>query len=148
MTGDEDHLSVKPGEPILRVVPMARDVNVSGDVFGGWLMSQADIAGSVVAYRLARGRVATVAVRQFDFRKPVFVGDVVSFYASVERVGTTSITVALKIFADRRSRGTSYREERELVAEAALVYVAIDADRRPRPLDPASATEGFSDTPR
>ncbi|MHB1951752.1 MAG: acyl-CoA thioesterase [Acidiferrobacteraceae bacterium] len=119
---------------------MARDVNVSGDVFGGWLMSQADIAGSILAYRLARGRVATVAVRQFDFRKPVFVGDVVSFYASVERIGTTSITVALRILADRRSRTAVYQEERVLVAETVLVYVAIDQDRRPRPVPPLPET--------
>ncbi|MHB1529209.1 MAG: acyl-CoA thioesterase [Acidiferrobacteraceae bacterium] len=132
---------MEPGEPVLRVVPMARDVNVSGDVFGGWLMSQADIAGSVLAYREARGRVATVGVRQFDFRRPVFVGDVVSFYAAIERVGTTSITVTIEIFADRRPPVDDYREERVLVAQATIVYVAIDSARRPRPVFPSCDSE-------
>lgn len=125
-------------EPVLRVVPMARDVNVSGDVFGGWMMSQADIAGSVLAFRRAQGRVATVAVTRFEFRNPVFVGDLVSFYATIAKVGHTSITVELEIRVDRRSRGEPYREERITAGAATIVYVAIGPDRRPRPVGPGA----------
>src|SRR5450631_3424279 len=88
-------------EPTLRVVPMPADSNSSGDIFGGWVMSQVDIAGSIAAIRLARGRVATIAVNSFVFRQPVMVGDVVSFYAEIVKVGLTSITVSVEIYAQR-----------------------------------------------
>lgn len=123
-------------EPVLRVVPMPRDVNVSGDVFGGWMMSQADIAGSILAFRRAQGRVATVAVSRFEFHNPVFVGDLVSFYARIAKVGRTSVTVDLEMRVDRRSRGEPYREEQVTAGTATLVYVAIAADRSPRPVPP------------
>ena len=115
-------------EPTLRVVPMPADENQAGDIFGGCIMSQVDIAGSVAAVRVARGRVATVAVNSFQFKQPVLVGDLVSFYADVVRVGHTSITVNVEVYAQRRP-------ERELVVkvtEATLTYVAIDENRQPR----------------
>ena len=115
-------------EPTLRVVPMPADANQSGDIFGGWIMSQVDIAGSVAAVRIARGRVATVAVNSFQFRQPVLVGDLVSFYADVVRVGRTSITVNVEVYAQRRPE----REEIVKVTEATLTYVAIDSNRQPR----------------
>ena len=115
-------------EPTLRVVPMPANENQSGDIFGGWIMSQVDIAGSVAAVRIARGRVATVAVNSFQFRQPVLVGDLVSFYADVVRVGRTSITVNVEVYAQRRPE----REEIVKVTEATLTYVAIDSNRQPR----------------
>ena len=115
-------------EPTLRVVPMPADANQSGDIFGGWIMSQVDIAGSIAALRIARGRVATVAVNSFQFRQPVLVGDLVSFYAEVVRVGRTSITVNVEVYAQRRPE----REEVVKVTEATLTFVAIDEMRRPR----------------
>jgi acyl-CoA thioesterase YciA len=126
---NEDDLAPLPeGEPALRVVPMPSDANYAGDIFGGWIMSQVDIAGSIPAIRKARGRVATVAVNSFVFRKPVFVGDLVSFYAKVVRVGRTSITVDVEVFAHRRPLG----EQCVKVTEATLTYVAVDAQRNPR----------------
>ena len=118
-----------PGkDPTLRVIPMPADANHTGDIFGGWIMSQVDLAGSIQAVRLAQGRVATVAVNSFVFRQPVFVGDVVSFYAEVVKVGRTSITVDVEVYAQRR-------REKELcvkVTEATLTYVAVDENRQPR----------------
>lgn len=115
-------------EPALRVIPMPADANHTGDIFGGWIMAQVDLAGSIPAVRVAKGRVATVAVNSFVFRKPVFVGDVVSFYAEVVRVGRTSITVNVEVYAQRRPD----REECVKVTEATLTYVAVDNNRRPR----------------
>jgi acyl-CoA thioesterase YciA len=112
----------------LRVVPMPANANQSGDIFGGWIMAQVDIAGSISAVRVARGRVATVAVNSFQFKQPVLVGDVVSFYAEVVRVGRTSITVNVEVYAQRRPE----REEIVKVTEATLTYVAIDDNRQPR----------------
>src|SRR4029078_4960474 len=89
-------------DPTLRVVPMPADANQSGDIFGGWIMSQVDIAGSIPAIRRAKGRAATVAVNSFQFRQPVLVGDVVTLYAEVVRVGRTSITVNVEVYAQRR----------------------------------------------
>ncbi len=114
--------------PVLRVVPMPADVNQHGDIFGGWIMSQVDIAGGVLAARRARGRVATVAVNAFTFKEPVLVGDVVSFYGSVSRVGRTSITVDVEVYAQRNPDDLVTVR----VTEASLTYVAVGADRRPR----------------
>jgi acyl-CoA thioesterase YciA len=122
-------------EPMLRVVPMPADANSTGDIFGGWIMSQVDIAGAIPASRLARGRVATVAVNSFVFKQPVLIGDVVSFYAKVVRVGRTSITVDVEVFAQR---GTP-EEVTVRVTEATLTYVAVDQARKPRPVHPQSA---------
>ncbi len=117
-------------DPTLRVVPMPSDANYTGDIFGGWIMSQVDIAGAIPAIELAKGRVATVAVNSFIFKQPVMIGDVVSFYADVVRVGRTSITVDVEVFARRRSS-----REVVKVTEAKLTYVAVDDERRPRPVE-------------
>ncbi len=115
-------------EPALRVVPMPSDANSTGDIFGGWVMSQVDIAGSIPAIRAAKGRVATIAVNSFHFKAPVLIGDLVSFYAEVEKVGRTSITVRVEVYAQRNP----VREECVRVTEAVLTYVAVDANRQPR----------------
>lgn len=117
-------------DPVLRVVPMPSDANYVGDIFGGWIMSQVDIAGSIPAIRRSRGRVATVAVNSFVFKQPVLVGDLVSFYAKVIRVGRTSITVDVEVYAQRHRA----EEQCVKVTEAVLTYVAVDSDRRPRPV--------------
>jgi len=124
----------KGREVALRVVPMPSDANYTGDIFGGWIMSQVDIAGSVPALRLAQGRIATVAVNSFIFKQPVLIGDLVSFYADVVRVGRTSITVAVEVYAERRTL-----REVVKVTEATLTYVAVDDQRRPRPVNQASS---------
>jgi acyl-CoA thioesterase YciA len=117
-------------QPALRVVPMPADANQNGDIFGGWVMSQVDIAGSIPAARRARGRVATVAVNSFVFREPVLIGDLVSFYADITREGRTSITVAVEVYAQRNPTEVICVK----VTEASLTYVAVGADRRPREL--------------
>jgi len=127
-----DFGSLPDGNPVLRVMPVPADANIHGDVFGGWIMAQADIAGAIPATRRANGRVATVAVTSFLFKNPVFVGDLCSFYARVLKTGTTSITVEVEVYAERN------RLEAEVVkvTEATLVYVATGADRKPRALPP------------
>jgi acyl-CoA thioesterase YciA len=117
-------------QPALRVVPMPSDANQNGDIFGGWVMSQVDIAGSIPAARRARGRVATVAVNSFVFREPVLIGDLVSFYADITREGRTSITVAVEVYAQRNPTDVICVK----VTEASLTYVAVGANRRPREL--------------
>ena len=124
----------KGREVVLRVVPMPSDANYTGDIFGGWIMSQVDIAGSIPALRLARGRIATVAVKSFTFKQPVLIGDLVSFYAEVVRVGRTSITVDVEVYAERRTL-----HEVVKVTEATLTYVAVDDQRRPRPVNQESS---------
>lgn len=111
-----------------RVVAMPQNTNAAGDIFGGWLLSQVDLAGSTLAVKIASGRVATVAVNHFQFIKPVLVGDLVSCWAQLERVGTTSIRIRIEVDAERM-RTT---HDRERVAEAAFTYVALDAQGRPR----------------
>ena len=120
-------------EPTLRVVPMPSDANYTGDIFGGWIMSQVDIAGAIPAIELAKGRVATVAVNSFTFKQPVMIGDVVSFYAKVVKVGRTSITVDVEVYARRRALLEVVK-----VTEATLTYVAVDDERRPRPVNQIS----------
>ncbi len=121
-------------QPTLRMVPMPADTNASGNIFGGWIMAQVDIAASIPAYRRAGGKIATVAVNSFAFRQPVYVGDVVSFYADVIKVGHTSITVLVECFSERMVKG-----ERVVVkvTEATLTFVALDNDHRPRPVPSA-----------
>ena len=122
--------------PFLRVAPAASDANVYGDVFGGWIMAQVDIAGSLPATRRANGRVATVAVNSILYKNPVFVGDLLSFYADIVKVGNTSITVHVEVYAERNR----LQADTVKVTDATLTYVATDADRKPRqlpPLDPA-----------
>ena len=117
-------------QPALRVMPMPADANQNGDIFGGWIMSQVDIAGGTVAGKLARGRVATVAVKEFLFKQPVQIGDLVSFYVDLVRIGNTSITVKVEVFAERRPSNPEVVK----VTEAVLTYVAIDGGGRPRPV--------------
>jgi len=122
-------LSLPKGKvPALRVVPMPADANQNGDIFGGWIMAQVDVAGGTVASRVARGRVATVSVNSFVFKQPVQIGDVLSLYADVLRVGNTSITVNMEVFAERGRADARIVK----VTEATLTYVAIDAKGRPR----------------
>lgn len=123
-------------EPTLRVSPMPSDTNATGDIFGGWIMSQVDIAGGIYAARRARGRVATVAVNAFTFKKPVYVADVVSFYTRLLKIGTTSLTVDVKVYAQRNWSAATPGEV-VLVTEAVLTYVALDAQGRKRPVPSA-----------
>jgi acyl-CoA thioesterase YciA len=116
--------------PALRVVPMPADSNHNGDIFGGWIMAQVDVAGGIVAGRVARGRVATVSVNSFVFKQPVQIGDVLSLYADVTRIGNTSITVDVQVFAERGREAAKVVK----VTEAVLTYVAIDAKGKPRPV--------------
>jgi acyl-CoA thioesterase YciA len=118
--------------PVLRVVPMPADANQHGDIFGGWIMSQVDIAGGVLAAARARGRVATIAVNSFLFKQPVMIGDVLSFYADIIRIGTTSITVQVEVFAQRNPADVEVPK----VTEATLTYVATDANRQRRVVPP------------
>ena len=120
-------------QPTLRVVAMPSDANYVGDIFGGWLMGQVDIAGSIPALHRAKGRVATVAVNSFVFRQPVFVGDVVSFYAAIVKVGNTSITVDVEVYSQRDPAKPICVK----VTEATLTYVAVGDDRKPRLVPPA-----------
>ena len=131
--------------PVLRVVPQPSSANVHGDVFGGWIMSHVDIAGSIPASRRANGRVVTIAVNSFTFRQPVFIGDLLSFYAEIVREGRTSITVNVEVFAQRMGMAADVVK----VTEATLTFVATDAMRKPRPLPPeglaATANDGIVD---
>jgi acyl-CoA thioesterase YciA len=117
-------------ELVLKVIPMPADCNANGDIFGGWVMAQVDLAGSVLPARHVRGRMATVAVNQFVFKQPVRVGDILSFFAHVERIGNTSITVQVEVYAERFSAQGQYVK----VTEASLTYVAIDEAGKPRPI--------------
>ncbi|PRC91628.1 acyl-CoA thioesterase [Solimicrobium silvestre] len=114
--------------PQLRVMPMPADANIHGDVFGGWIMAQVDIAGAIPAARRSNGRVATIAVNSFLFKQPVFVGDLLSFYADVVKVGRTSITISVEVYAERNR----LEADTVKVTEAMLTYVATDDDRKPR----------------
>lgn len=118
-------------QPTLRIIPMPADTNAHGTIFGGWVMAQVDLAGSVPAFERAQGPVVTVAVNSFLFKEAVFVGDLVSFYAHVVKVGRTSITIDVEVFAQRGREG---RGDIVKVTEATLTYVAVDQDRKPRPL--------------
>ena len=117
-------------ELVLKVIPMPADCNANGDIFGGWVMAQVDLAGSVLPARYAQGRYATVAVNEFVFKQPVRVGDILSFFSSVTRIGRTSITVKVEVYAERFKSQGRYAK----VTEASLTYVAIDDNGRPRPL--------------
>jgi acyl-CoA thioesterase YciA len=129
--GDNLHGVSMPGEePVMRVVPMPADLNANGDIFGGWIMSQVDLAGSVCAKRRARGRVVTVAVNSFLFKQPISVGDLVSFYARIVKVGRTSVTVDVQVYAERHPDNPLTVK----VTEAQLTYVAIAADGSKRDL--------------
>ncbi len=123
-----DRIILPNKQPALRVVPMPADLNQNGDVFGGWVMAQVDVAGAIPAMRRARGRVATVSVNSFLFKQPVSVGDIVSFYADIVRIGSTSITVNVEVYAQR-----NYTDPITVkVTEAQLTYVAIDGSGKKR----------------
>ncbi len=139
MNQESSHSALQPGGPlslpdgstlVLRVMPLPADVNGNGDVFGGWIMAQVDMAGAVLPSRIAKGRIATVAVNQFVFKQPVSIGDLLSFYAKVERVGKTSITVRVEVYAERNPADLRVVK----VTEANLTYVAIDPEGKPRAL--------------
>lgn len=115
-------------ELVLRVLPLPADANANGDIFGGWIMAQVDLAGSVLPARIAKGRIATVSVNQFIFKQPVSIGDLLSFYARVERIGRTSITVHVEVYAERNPADLQVVK----VTEANLTYVAIDSEGKPR----------------
>ena len=132
-----DSLSVKlplDKELVLKVIPMPADCNANGDIFGGWVMAQVDLAGSVIPARYAEGRMATVAVNEFIFKQPVRVGDILSFYSELTRIGRTSMTVKVEVYAERfRSQGRYIK-----VTEASVTYVAIDDNGQPRPVPVSS----------
>lgn len=130
MTDDEE----PKGELALRTLAMPADANVSGDIFGGWVLSQMDIAGGIVAGARGNGRVATVAIEAMKFIRPVHVGDVMCVYSTIETVGRTSMGVRLEAWALRNRIGA-----REKVTEALFTFVAIDENGRPRPLPPERA---------
>jgi acyl-CoA thioesterase YciA len=117
-------------ELVMRVMPMPADSNHNGDIFGGWIMAQVDLAGAVLPARISKGRIATVAVNQFVFKQAVSVGDLLSFYAKVERIGTTSITVNVEVYAERNPANLQVVK----VTEANLTYVAIDGQGKSRPI--------------
>jgi acyl-CoA thioesterase YciA len=117
-------------ELVLKVIPMPADSNANGDIFGGWVMAQVDLAGSVIPARYTRGRMATVAVNEFIFKQPVRVGDILTFFSKLVRIGRTSITVKVEVYAERFSAQGHYVK----VTEASLTYVAIDEQGRPRPI--------------
>jgi len=117
-------------ELVMKVIPTPGDVNGNGDIFGGWVMAQVDLAGSILPARIGRGRMVTVAVNEFIFKQPVRVGDILSFYSSVQRTGRTSVTVDVHVYAERFADQGRYIK----VTEALLTYVAIDAQGKPRPL--------------
>lgn len=117
-------------QPAIRVVAMPKDANPGGSIFGGWIMSQVDLAASIAALERAKGRVVTVAVNSFEFKEPVFIGDLISCYADVIRVGNTSITIKVEVYAQREPEHVQTVK----VTEAELTFVALDKDRRPRPI--------------
>jgi acyl-CoA thioesterase YciA len=131
MSGTDRPGALPQCEPALRAIAMPADANPSGDIFGGWVLSQMDLAGGTVATRRARGRVATVAITGMTFHLPVLIGDEVSCYAEIVKIGRSSLTVRVESWA---RRGAS--DEQVKVTEGIFTYVAIDPDRRPRPVPP------------
>ncbi len=132
-----DRITLPDRHATLRVVPMPADLNQNGDVFGGWVMAQVDVAGAIPAMRRARGRVATVSVNSFLFKQPVSVGDIVSLYAEIVRIGTTSITVKVEVYAERNYAAPIIVK----VTEAELTYVAIDGGGMKRNLPSENSPE-------
>lgn len=132
-----DRMTLPSRHSTLRVVPMPADLNQNGDVFGGWVMAQVDVAGAIPAMRRARGRVATVSVNSFLFKQPVSVGDIVSLYAEIVRVGKTSITVKVEVYAERNYSNPIIVK----VTEAELTYVAIDMAGNKREVPPEVQAE-------
>ena len=117
---------------VMRVMPMPADANGNGDIFGGWIMAQVDLAGAVLPARIAKGRIVTVAVNEFIFKQAVSIGDLLSFYAKVSHIGKTSVTVHVEVYAERNPANLHVVK----VTQANVTYVAIDANGRPRPIPP------------
>jgi len=117
-------------QPAIKVAAMPKDANAGGSIFGGWIMSQIDVAGAIPALERAKGRIVTVAVNSMKFHEPVFIGDIVSCYAEVIKTGHTSITVKVEVYSERNPSN----KETVKVTEAELTYVALDENRNPRPL--------------
>src|SRR5678815_2946881 len=120
-----------PRDPVIRVVPRQGDINANGHIFGGWVLSQMDIAAGIVASRRAKGSVATVAIEAMEFIAPIHLRDVISVYAEVERVGRTSMGVRIEIIANRDLGATEVK-----VTEGLFTFVALDSNHQPRPVDP------------
>jgi acyl-CoA thioesterase YciA len=118
-------------DPVLRVVPQQRDINSNGHIFGGWVLSQMDIAGGIVAGRVCQGPCATVAIESMDFHAPILVRDIISVYAEIARRGRTSVAIKLEVIA---TRGRAQEEVK--VTEGLFTFVALDENHRPRPLPP------------
>jgi len=121
-----------PRDPIVRTVPQPADMNGNGDIFGGWVLSQMDVAGGTLAARVAKGRVATVAITAMTFVQPIKIGDLVSIYGDVVKIGRTSITISLETIVQRRLDPTPIQ-----VTKGTFVFVAIDDDGKPRPIPSA-----------
>lgn len=130
MTDEVHNLPSRP-DPILRVVPAPADINSNGHIFGGWVLSQMDIAGGIVAARVARGATATVAIEAMQFHAPILLRDIISVYAHVERRGRTSMGIRIEVIATRDRGETEVK-----VTEGLFTFVALDEDHRPRPLPP------------
>ncbi len=131
LKADDRDIFPRDRQPTVRILAMPADTNPSGKIFGGWIMAQMDVAGGVVALEYAGGPVVTVAVNSMKFHKPVNVGDLVSCFASIQKTGSTSITVLVEVFTQRAHDGTLQTAK---VTEAVIVYVAIDSGGAPRPL--------------
>jgi len=128
--GDFDETLAPVGDRAIAVVAMPADTNPSGDIFGGWILSQMDIAGGVAASQLANGRTATIGVKEMEFHKPVSVGDLVSCYTQLQKIGTSSITIKIEAWITNRYNPNSLVK----VTEGVFTYVAIDENRKPRPV--------------
>ena len=125
---NNENIELPDKQPAIRVVAMPKDTNAAGSIFGGWIMSQVDLAASIAALERAKGRVVTVAVNSFEFKEPVFVGDLISCFSDVTKVGNTSITVKVEVYAQRDPEHVKTVK----VTEAELTFVALDKNRKPR----------------
>lgn len=129
-----DSVQLPDAQPTMRLLARPTDTNAAGDIFGGWIMSQVDLAGSIEARRRAKNRVVTVAVNSFHFKKPVYVGDLISCYTRVEKIGRSSITICVEVFAERDDTDTSIEVIK--VTEAMLTYVSVNDKGKPQPIAP------------
>lgn len=116
-------------EPAIKIMAMPKDANADGDIFGGWVLSMMDLAGGIIARKLAHSRVVTVAVNNMEFHKPVLVGDCLKCYATLKKIGTTSLTMHVTVYVEHDKSGTE-----EKVTEGTFVYVAVDENRKPIPV--------------
>lgn len=120
-------------EPAIKVIAMPNDTNPDGDMFGGWIVSQMDLAGYLTARKIARRKLVTIAIDNIVFHSPVFVGDCLECFTRVEKTGRTSITIVVEAFVERKDKGPN--EPKEKVTEGKFVFVAIDKDRNPSPIE-------------